>query len=140
MAKRVAAIVKLNLPAGKASPAYPVGPMLGQHGVNIMAFVREYNERTAAQAGSTIPAEVTIYEDRTFAFVTKAPPVAALLRQAAGVEKGSGAPGRHTIGAVSHQQVLEIARLKLPELNTSDLERAARTVAGAARSMGIEIV
>ena len=142
MAKKVAAKVKLNLAAGKATAAYPVGPMLGQHGVNIMAFVREYNERTAGEAGSVIPAEVTIYEDRSFTFVVKAPPTAELLRKAAGVEKGSGRPGNGVgpVGKVSREQVREIARVKMADLNAYDVEGAMRMIEGTARSMGIEIM
>jgi len=140
MAKKIRTVVKLNLAAGKASPAYPVGPMLGQHGVNIMAFVKEYNERTAGQTGSIIPAEITIYEDRSFAFVTKMPPAAELLRKAAGVEKGAGKPNNGKVGSISQDQLREIARIKLPDLNTSELDKAVKTIEGTARSMGIEIV
>jgi large subunit ribosomal protein L11 len=139
MARKVAHTLKLELPAGRASAAYPVGPTLGPHGVNIMAFVREYNERTAAQAGATVPAVITIYEDRSFSFVTKTPPAADLLRRAAGVEKGAARPNNGKVGSVSREQLREIARLKLPDLNTRELEKAMRTVEGTARSMGIEV-
>lgn len=139
MAKKVKAVVKLQIPAGKATPAPPVGPALGQHGINIMAFCKEYNERTASQEGFIIPAEITIYEDRSFSFVTKMPPVSDLLRRALGVEKGSGSPGNETIGKLTKDKLYEIARNKMKDLNTSDLEKAARIVAGTARSMGIEV-
>ncbi len=140
MAKKVRAIVRLQVPAGKATPAPPVGPALGQHGINIMAFVKEYNERTAAQVGMIIPVEITIYEDRSFTFVTKTPPAADLLKKAAGVEKGSGAPNRAPVGRVTRQQVREIAELKMKDLNTTSLEAAEKMIMGTARSMGIEVV
>jgi large subunit ribosomal protein L11 len=140
MAKKIATVLKLNLQAGKATPAYPVGPALGQHGVNIMAFVKEYNERTAAQAGNTIPAEVTIFEDRTFSFVTKAPPTADLLLKAAGVEKGAARPNTAKVGKVTRVQLEEIARVKIVELNTWKLDKAVKMIEGTARSMGIEVV
>lgn len=140
MARKVKAIIKLQISAGKATPAPPVGPALGQHGVNIMAFVKEYNERTAAQAGSVVPVEITIYEDRSFAFVTKTPPAADLLKKAAGVEKGSGVPNRDKIGTVSRRQVEEIARLKLKDLNAQEVAAAVRMIEGTARSMGLEVV
>ncbi len=139
MAKRVKAIVKLQIEAGKATPAPPVGPALGQHGVNIMAFVKEYNERTAKQAGSIVPAEITIFEDRSFSFVTKTPPAADLLRKAAGSEKGSGNPLRDKAGTVTRAKVREIAELKLKDLSANDLEAAMRMIEGTARSMGLEI-
>ncbi len=139
MAKKVKAIVKLQIPAGKASPAPPVGPALGQHGVNIMQFVKEYNARTAGQAGSIIPVEITIFADRSFTFVTKTPPVVDLLRKAAGVEKGSGVPNRDRVGSVTRQQVREIAQAKMPDLNAGDIEAAERMIEGTARSMGIRI-
>jgi large subunit ribosomal protein L11 len=139
MAKKVRAIVKLQIPAGKASPAPPVGPALGQHGVNIMQFVKEYNARTAAQTGSIIPVEITVFADRSFTFVTKTPPVVDLLRKAAGVEKGSGVPNRDMVGTVTRQQVREIAETKMPDLNANDVEAAERMVEGTARSMGITI-
>jgi len=140
MAKKVVAVVKLQIPAGKATPAPPVGPALGQHGVNIMEFCKQYNQRTASMEGTIIPVEVTIYSDRSFTFVTKSPPASVLLRQAAGVEKGSGEPNRTKVGRVSRAQIREIARVKLPDLNTTDLEAAARMIEGTARSMGIEVV
>ncbi|ACX53009.1 MULTISPECIES: 50S ribosomal protein L11 [Ammonifex] len=140
MAKKVQAIVKLQIPAGKASPAPPVGPALGQHGVNIMAFVKEFNERTAAQAGTIIPVEITIYEDRSFSFVCKTPPASVLLKQAAGIETGSGEPGKTKVGKVKRSQIRQIAELKMPDLNANSLEAAMRMIEGTARSMGIEIV
>jgi len=139
MAKKVKAIIKLQIPAGKATPAPPVGPALGQHGINIMAFCKEYNERTASQDGFIIPAEITVYEDRSFNFVTKMPPVSNLLRRALGVEKGSGTAGTETVGKISKDQVYEIARTKMKDLNTADVEKAVRIVAGTARSMGVEV-
>jgi large subunit ribosomal protein L11 len=140
MAKKVKAIVKLQIPAGKATPAPPVGPALGQHGVNIMAFVKEYNERTASQAGLVIPVEITIYEDRSFTFVTKTPPAADLLKRAAGIEKGGATPGKAVAGRVSRRQIREIAELKMRDLNAATIEAAERMIEGTARSMGIEIV
>ncbi len=140
MAKRVAAIVKLQVPAGKATPAPPVGPALGQHGVNIMAFVKEYNERTAPQAGMIIPVEITIYEDRSFSFITKTPPAAVLLKKAAGLEKASGEPNKNKVAKLARSKVREIADLKMSDLNAADIEAAMRMVEGTARSMGIEIV
>ena len=139
MAKKVIAVVKLQMPAGKATPAPPVGPALGQYGINIMEFVRSYNERTASMAGSIVPAEITIYEDRSFTFVTKAPPASDLLRKAAGVEKGSGQNRRVKVGKITRQQLEEIAKIKMPDLNTDSLEAATRIIEGTARSMGIEI-
>jgi large subunit ribosomal protein L11 len=139
MAKKVRAVLKLQIQAGKATPAPPVGPALGQHGVNIMAFVKEYNERTASQAGTIIPAEITVYEDRSFTFVTKTPPAAELLKKAAGVESGSGVPNRTKIGTVSRDQIREIAQVKLKDLNANDLPAAERMIEGTARSMGIEV-
>jgi large subunit ribosomal protein L11 len=139
MAKKVKAIIKLQIPAGKATPAPPVGPALGQHGINIMAFCKEYNERTASQEGFIIPAEITVYEDRSFNFVTKMPPVSNLLRRALGVEKGSGNAGTEKAGTISKDQVYEIARTKMKDLNTTDVEKAASIVAGTARSMGVDV-
>ncbi|MGD2065152.1 MAG: 50S ribosomal protein L11 [Dehalococcoidia bacterium] len=139
MAKKVKTVIKLQIQAGKASPAPPVGPALGQHGLNIMAFCKEYNERTASQEGFIIPAEITVYEDRSFNFVTKMPPVSDLLRRALGVEKGSGDTGSEKVGKISKGTVYEIARNKMKDLNTSDIEKAASIVAGTARSMGVEI-
>ena len=140
MAKKVQAVIKLQIPAGKATPAPPVGPALGQHGVNIMAFVKEYNERTAAQAGLVVPVEITIYEDRSFSFVCKTPPAAVLLKKAAGIETASGEPKTKKVGKVTRSKVREIAELKMPDLNAGSLEAAMRMVEGTARSMGIEIV
>ena len=139
MAKKVRVVLKLQIQAGKATPAPPVGPALGQHGVNIMAFVKEYNERTASQAGTIIPAEITVYEDRSFTFVTKTPPAAELLKKAAGVDSGSGVPNRTKVGTVSRDQIREIAQLKLKDLNANDLPAAERMIEGTARSMGIEV-
>ncbi|MCS6782741.1 MAG: 50S ribosomal protein L11 [Gloeomargarita sp. SKYBB_i_bin120] len=140
MAKKVTAVVKLALPAGKANPAPPVGPALGQHGVNIMMFCKEYNAKTADKVGMIIPAEITIYEDRSFTFVLKTPPASVLLAKAAGIEKGSGDPKGKKVGKITRAQLREIAQTKLPDLNTDDLEAAMRTVAGTARQMGITIV
>lgn len=139
MAKKVKAIVKLQIPAGKASPAPPVGPALGQHGLNIMQFVKEYNARTAAMTGSIVPVEITVYADRSFTFVTKTPPVVDLLRKAAGVEKGASAPNRSPVGTVTRAQLREIAQTKMPDLNANDVEAAMRMVEGTARSMGIRV-
>jgi large subunit ribosomal protein L11 len=139
MAKKVRAIVKLQIQAGKATPAPPVGPALGQHGVNIMGFVKEYNEKTANQAGTIVPAEITIYEDRSFAFVLKTPPATELLKRAAGVDKGSGAQKREKVGTVSRDKIREIAELKMKDLNAFDIEAAMKMVEGTARSMGIEV-
>lgn len=140
MAKKIKAIVTLQLPAGKATPAPPVGPALGQHGINIVGFCKEYNARTSAQAGSIIPAEITIFSDGSFAFITKTPPAADLLRKAAGVNKGSGNPRKDKVGKVKRSQIREIAELKMKDLNAIDLEGAMRQIEGSARSMGIEIV
>jgi len=140
VAKKVIAVVKLQCPAGKANPAPPVGPALGQHGVNIMAFCKEFNERTASQAGMIIPVEITIFEDRSFTFITKTPPAAVLLKKAAGIESGSGEPNRVKVGKVSREKVREIAELKMQDLNAADIEAAMRMIEGTARSMGIEIV
>ncbi len=139
MAKKVKAIVKLQIPAGKATSAPPVGPALGQHGLNIMGFCKEYNDRTASQAGFIIPVEITVYEDRTFTFATKTPPASDLLKRALSVEKGSGIPNRQKIGKVPQAKLLEIAKIKQKDLNAANLEGAVRIVAGTARSMGIEV-
>lgn len=139
MAKKVMAIVKLALPAGKANPAPPVGPALGQHGVNIMAFVKEYNARTQANVGSIIPVEITIYQDRSFTFVTKTPPAKDLLLKAAGVPRGSAKPNTEKVGTVTRAQVREIAEIKMPDLNAVDIEGAMRQIEGSARSMGIVV-
>ncbi len=139
MAKKIRAVIKLQIPAGKANPAPPVGPALGQHGVNIMAFCKEYNERTSAQAGAIIPAEITIYDDRSFTFITKTPPTADLLRKALGVEKGASTAGRERIGKLPHEKLNEIAQVKAKDLNATSIEGAERIIEGTARSMGIEI-
>ena len=139
MAKKVRAIVKLQIQAGKATPAPPVGPALGQHGVNIMAFCKDYNDQTNKQAGSIIPVEITIYEDRSFTFVTKTPPASDLLKKALNVEKGSGTASQETVGKLSHEKVKEIAKLKMKDLNTVNVDSAARIIEGTARSMGIEV-
>ena len=140
MAKRVKAIVKLQLPAGKANPAPPVGPALGQHGVAIMNFVKEYNERTSQQVGQIIPVVITVFEDRSFTFVTRTPPAADLLRRAAGVDKGAGNPKKDRVGKITRAQLTEIAQLKQKDLNAVDLVGATQQIEGTARSMGIEIV
>lgn len=137
--KRVTAVVKIQIPAGNATPAPPVGTALGPHGVNIMDFCKLYNAQTEAQRGTIIPVEVTIYEDRSFTFLTKTPPTPVLLRAAASVNKGAQAPGREQVGTVSDAQLTEIAQTKLPDLNTSDIEQAKKQVIGTARSMGIEV-
>jgi len=139
MAKKVRAVVRIQLNAGKATPAPPVGPALGQHAINIMAFCKEYNEKTSSQAGQIVPAEVTIFEDRSFTFVLKTPPASDLLRKYAGIDKGSRAQKREKVGTVSQAQVREIANLKLKDLNAIDLEAAQKMIEGSARSMGIEI-
>lgn len=139
MAKKIKAVVKLNLPAGVATPAQPVGPALGQHGIVIMDFVKQYNERTASQKGTILPAVITIYEDRSFDFVVKTPPVSVLLKKALGLEKGAKAVGRETVGKVNQKQLEEIAKQKMVDLNAKNLEAAKKIVAGTARSMGIEI-
>ena len=139
MAKKVKAVLTLQLPAGKATPAPPVGPALGQHGINMMAFLKEYNERTAGQSGTIIPALITIYEDSSFSFVTKTPPAADLIKKAAGIEKGSGTPGRATAGTIPRNKVREIAEIKMKDLNALDIDAAMRMVEGAARSMGVAV-
>ena len=139
MAKKVKTTIKLQIQAGKATPAPPVGPALGQHGLNIMAFCKEYNERTASQEGYIIPAEITVYEDRSFVFTTKMPPVSDLLRRALEVEKGSGKAGTETVGKISQDKLQEIARTKMKDLNTTDVNKAAKIVAGTARSMGVDV-
>lgn len=140
MAKKITGLVKLQIPAGKASPAPPVGPALGQHGVNIMGFTKEFNERTAKQAGLIIPVVITIYQDRSFTFITKTPPAAVLLKKAAGIDKASGKPNLDKVAKVTKKQVQEIAELKMPDLNAASLEAAMSMVAGTARSMGITVV
>ncbi len=139
MAKKVMTIIKLQIPAGAANPAPPVGPALGQHGVNIMEFCKAFNAQTQAQSGTIIPVEITVFEDRTFTFITKTPPAAVLLREAAGVEKGSGEPNRQKVASVSRDKVREIAELKMPDLNANDVDAAMRIIEGTARSMGIEV-
>ena len=139
MAKRVKAVVRLQIPAGKANPAPPIGTALGPQGVNIMAFCKEYNARTQDQVGMIIPAEITIYEDRSFTFITKTPPVPDLLKKAAGVEKGSATPNKSKVGTITRAQLREIAELKMKDLNVLDIEGAERMVEGTARSMGIAV-
>ena len=140
MAKKVRAIIKLQIEAGKANPAPPVGPALGQHGVNIMAFCKDYNEKTASQAGTIVPVEITVFDDRSFTFVLKTPPASDLLKRAAGIEKGSPSQLRDKVGQVTREQVREIAQVKLRDLNTGDVESAMQQIEGTARSMGIEVV
>ena len=140
MAKEISKVVKLQVPAGKATPAPPVGPALGQAGVNIMAFVKDFNDRTAKQAGLIIPVEITVFEDRSFTFICKTPPAAVLLKKAAGLEKASGEPNKNKVGKVTKAQVKEIAETKMPDLNANDVEAAMHIVEGTARSMGIEVV
>ena len=139
MAKKVRALITLQLPGGKATPAPPVGPVLGQHGINMMAFLKEYNERTAGQVGMIIPAQITIFEDRSFSFVTKTPPAADLIKKAAGIEKGSGTAGRASAGTIPRAKVREIAEIKMKDLNAYDIEAAMKMVEGAARSMGVAV-
>jgi large subunit ribosomal protein L11 len=139
VAKKVIAEVKLQIPAGQANPSPPVGPALGQRGVNIMEFCKAFNAQTQAQAGLIIPVIITVYADRSFTFVTKTPPAAVLLKRAAGIEKGSGEPNKNKVGKVTRAQVREIAQLKMPDLTANSIEAAMRTVEGAARSMGLEI-
>lgn len=139
MAKKVKAVVKLNLPGGAANPGPPAGPALGQHGVPIMDFINQFNEKTKDKKGDIIPVVITIYEDRSFSFITKKPPVASLIKKASGIEKGSGKTGREKVGKLTEKQVVEIAEEKLPDLNTTDLEAAKRIVIGTAKSMGVEV-
>jgi large subunit ribosomal protein L11 len=140
MAKKVKTQIKLQIPAAAANPAPPVGPALGQHGVNIMDFCKQFNEKTRTQdAGMLIPVVITVYEDRSFTFITKMPPVSSLLKKAAGLAKGSGEPNRNKVGRLSRQQVLQIAETKMPDLNARDVEQAALIIAGTARSMGVEV-
>jgi large subunit ribosomal protein L11 len=140
MAKKVVAIVKLALNAGKANPAPPVGPALGQHGVNIMAFCKEYNAKTADQAGMVIPVEISIFEDRSFTFVLKTPPASVLIKKAAKIETGSNEPNKKKVGQITTAQLQEIAQIKLPDLNANDIDAAMKIVAGTARNMGVAIV
>lgn len=139
MAKKVTGFIKLQLPAGGATPAPPVGPALGQHGVNIMQFVKAYNEKTAGQAGQIIPVEITVFQDRSFTFITKTPPAADLLKKAAGIAKGSGNPLKEKNGTISPDKLRELAELKMPDLNANDIDAAMKILAGTARSMGIEV-
>ena len=139
MAKKIRAMLTLQIEAGKANPAPPVGPALGQHGINIMGFCKEYNEKTASQAGTIVPAEITVYEDRSFDFVLKTPPAAKLLLKAAGIEKGSGEPHREKVGTVTMDQLRDIASQKMSDLNANDVEAGAKIIAGTARSMGITV-
>jgi large subunit ribosomal protein L11 len=140
MAKKVIAEIKLQIPAGQANPSPPVGPALGQRGVNIMEFCKTFNAQTQAQAGLIIPVIITVYADRSFTFITKTPPAAVLLKRAAGIEKGSGETGKKQVGQVTRQQVEEIARLKMPDLTASNLAQAVKTIEGTARSLGLEVV
>jgi len=139
MAKKIKTIIKIQAPAGKANPAPPIGPALGQHGVNIMDFCNAFNEKTKDMGGNIIPAEVTIYEDRTFGFILKTPPTSELLKKAAGIEKGSGEPQKNKVGKVSKAQIKEIAEKKLPDLNADNLPAAEKIVEGTAKGMGIEV-
>jgi len=139
VAKKVTAVVKLQIPAGKATPAPPVGSTLGPYGINMMEFIKSYNAQTANQVGSIVPVEITIYEDRSFTFVTKTPPAADLIKKAAGIDKGSGTPNRTKVGKLTREQVRSIAQTKLPDLNANDIEAAMRIIEGTARSMGVTI-
>ncbi|MFH1924953.1 MAG: 50S ribosomal protein L11 [Chloroflexota bacterium] len=139
MAKKVRAIIKLQIPAGQANPAPPVGPALGQHGINIMQFCKEYNDRTSSQAGSIVPVEITVFEDRSFTFITKTSPATDLLKKALGVEKGSGSTGHEEVGTLSRDQLREIAQVKAKDLSASSIEEAEKIIAGTARSMGIKV-
>ena len=140
MAKKILTVIKLQIPGGQANPAPPVGPALGQHGVNIMEFCKAFNAQTAQENGRITPVEITVYEDRSFTFITKTPPAAVLLKKEAGIEKGSGQPNRNKIGKVTRAQVRKIAELKMPDLNCDTIESAMAMIAGAARSMGMEVV
>lgn len=137
MAKKVAGLIKLQIPAGKASPAPPVGPALGQHGVNIMGFCKEFNEKTAKDTGLIIPVVITVYQDRSFSFVTKTPPAPVLIKRALGLDKASGVPNKDKVGTITRAQMEEIAQLKMPDLNAASLDSAVRMIAGTARSMGV---
>jgi large subunit ribosomal protein L11 len=140
MAKKVLTVIKLQAPAGQASPAPPVGPALGQHGVNIMEFVKAFNAQTASQQGTVIPVEITVFEDRSFTFITKSPPAAVLIRKALGLEKGSAEPNRTKVAKITQAQLREIAQTKMDDLSANDLDQAAKIIAGTARSMGVEVV
>ncbi|MBP0000480.1 MAG: 50S ribosomal protein L11 [Cyanobacteria bacterium SID2] len=139
MAKKVVALIKLAIPAGKANPAPPIGPALGQHGVNIMQFCKEYNAKTSDQAGTIVPVEISVYEDRSFTFVLKTPPASVLIKKAAGIEKGSGEPNRTKVGSISRSQLKEIAETKMPDLNANDIEAAMNIIEGTARNMGVKV-
>jgi large subunit ribosomal protein L11 len=140
MAKKVMTVIKLQAPAGQASPAPPVGPALGQHGVNIMEFVKAFNAQTASQQGTVIPIEITVYEDRSFTFITKSPPAAVLIQKALGLDKGSAEPNRNKVAQITQAQLREIAQVKLEDLSANDLDQAAKIIAGTARSMGVEVI
>ncbi|MDJ1173601.1 50S ribosomal protein L11 [Roseofilum sp. BLCC_M91] len=140
MGKKVVAMIKLALPAGKANPAPPVGPALGQHGVNIMMFCKEYNAKTADQPGMVIPVEISVYEDRSFTFVLKTPPASVLIKKAAKIDKGSAEPNKQKVGTITRDQLQEIAQTKMPDLNANDIEAAMNIVAGTARNMGVKVV
>jgi large subunit ribosomal protein L11 len=139
MAKKVLTVIKLQAPGGQATPAPPVGPALGQHGINIMEFVKAFNAATSGDMGTTIPVEITVFEDRSFTFITKTPPAAVLIRQAIGIEKGSGEPNRNKVGSISRDQLRQIAEKKLNDLNAHDVDQAEKIIAGTARSMGVEV-
>ena len=139
MAKKVVALIKLAIPAGKANPAPPIGPALGQHGVNIMMFCKEYNAKTADKAGLIVPVEISVFEDRSFTFVLKTPPASVLIKKAAGIEKGSGEPNQNMVGSITTDQLREIAETKLPDLNANDVEAAMRIIAGTAKNMGVTV-
>ncbi len=139
MAKKVVALIKLAIPAGKANPAPPIGPALGQHGVNIMMFCKEYNAKTADQVGLVVPVEISVYEDRSFTFILKTPPASVLIRKALGIDKGSGEPNRRKVGTLTREQLREIAETKMPDLNANDIEAAMKIVEGTARNMGVAI-
>ncbi len=139
MAKKVQAVVKLQIPAGKGNPAPPVGPALGQHGVNIMEFCKAFNAQTQQDSGTITPVEITVFEDRSFTFITKTPPAAVLIKQAIGLDKGSGEPNRNKVGTITKAQVRQIAEQKMPDLNAHDVDQASKIIAGTARSMGVEV-
>jgi large subunit ribosomal protein L11 len=139
MAKKVVALIKLAIPAGKANPAPPIGPALGQHGVNIMAFCKEYNAKTADKAGLVVPVEISVFEDRSFTFILKTPPASVLIKKAIGIEKGSGQPNKEKVGTITRDQIKEIAETKMPDLNANDIEAAMRIVEGTARNMGVTV-
>lgn len=140
MAQKVVGFVKLQIPAGKATPAPPVGPALGQHGVNIMAFTKEFNERTKGEIGMIIPVVITVYADRSFSFITKTPPAAVLIKKAIGIESGSGVPNKNKVGKITREQIRQIATTKMPDLNAASIETAMSMIAGTARSMGVEVI